>query len=63
MNSFTKDGLTEFSTLYLFGRRPEYGEQLHQDLDNYFIHGFCWGNLGIDLEATEEVSNRLEQIG
>ncbi len=63
INSLTDDGLTKFSLLYLFGRQRECGEQLHEDLDNHFIHGFCGRDLGIDLEAIEEVPNRLEQIG
>ncbi len=63
INSLTDDGLTKFSLPYLFGRQRECGEQLHENLDNHFIHGFCGRDLGIDLEAIEEMSNRLEQIG
>ena len=62
-NSLTGDGLTEFSLLRLFGRRRDCGEQHHEDLDDHLIHGFCGRDLGIDLEAIEEMSNRLEQIG
>jgi hypothetical protein len=62
MNSLTEDGLTKFSLPCLFGRRRECGEQLHEYLDNHFIHGFCGRDLGIDLEAIEEVPNRFEQI-
>src|SRR6266576_3719244 len=51
------DGLTKFSLLYLFGRQRECGEQLHENLDNHLIHGLCGRDLGIDLEAIEEVSN------
>jgi len=61
-NSFTDDGLTKFSLFCLFGRRRECGEQLYENLDNHFIHGFCGRDLGIDLEAIEEVPNRFEQI-
>jgi hypothetical protein len=63
INSLTDDGLTKFSLLCLFGRRRECGEQLHENLDNHHIHGFCGRDLGIDLEAIEEVPNRFEQIG
>ena len=63
MNSLSDDGLTEFSLLCLFGRRRECGEQLYENLDNHLIHGFCGRDLGVDLEAIEEMSNRLEQIG
>src|ERR1700733_6663574 len=63
MNSLTDDELTNFSLLYLLGRQRECGEQLHEYLDNHLIHGFCGMDLGIDLEAIEEVPNRLEQIG
>jgi len=59
----TDDGLTKFSLLYLFGRQRECGEQLHENLDNHLIHGFCGRDLGINLEAIEEMPNRLEQIG
>src|SRR6267154_1363049 len=55
--------LTKFSLLCLFGRQRECGEQLHQYLDNHLIHGFCGRDLGVDLEAIEEMSDRLEQIG
>ena len=63
LNPLTDDRLTKFSLLYLFGRQRERREQLHENLDNHLIHGFCWRDLGIDLEAIEEVSNRFEQIG
>ena len=59
----TDDGLTKFSLLCLFGRQRECGKQLHEYLDNHLIHGFCGRDLGIDVEAIEEMSNRLEQIG
>jgi len=62
INSLTDDGLTKFSLLCLFGRQRERGEQLHENLDTHLIHGFCGRDLGVDLEAIEEVSNRLEQI-
>ena len=63
MNSLTDDALTKFSLFRLFGRQCECAEQLHEYLDDHFIHGFCGSDLGIDLEAIEEVSNRLEKIG
>ena len=63
INSLTDNELTEFSLLCLFGRQRECGEQLHEYLDYHLIHGFCGRDLGIDLEAIEEVPNRLEQIG
>jgi hypothetical protein len=63
INSLTDGGLTKFSLLDLFGRQRECGEQLHKNLYNHLIHGFCGRDLGIDLEAIEEVPNRLEQIG
>ena len=63
INSLTNDKLTEFSLLRLFGRQRQCGEQLHEYLDNYFIHGFSGRDLGIDFEATEEVSDRMEQTG
>ena len=60
-NNFpTDDGLTKFSPLCLFGRQRECGEQLHENLDDHLIHGFCGMDLGIDLEAIEEVTNRFE---
>ena len=62
MNPLTDDGLTKLSPLYLFGRKRECGEQLHENLHNHLIHGFCGSDLGIDLEAIKEVPNRLEQI-
>ena len=58
----TDEGLTEFSFLFLFRRQRKRGEQLHEYLDNNVVHRVCRRNLGIDLEATEEESNRLEQI-
>jgi hypothetical protein len=63
INSLTDDGLTKLSLLCLFGRQRECGEQLHEYLNNHLIHGFCGRDLGIDLEAIEEMTNRLEQIG
>ena len=63
INSLTDDGLTKFTLPYLFGRHRKYGEQLYENLDNHLIHGFRGRDLGIDLEAIEEVSNRLKQIG
>jgi hypothetical protein len=57
MSSLTDDGLTKFSLLYFFGRQRKCGEQLHENLDNHLIHGFCGRDLGIDLEAIEEMSN------
>ena len=57
MNSPTDDRLTKFSPLYLFGRQREYREQLHENLDNHLIHGFCGRDLGINLEAIKEMSN------
>ena len=57
MNSVTDDALTEFSLLCLFGCQCECGEQLHENLDNNLIHSFCGRDLGVDLEAIEEVSN------
>jgi hypothetical protein len=62
-NSITDDGLTELSQLNLFGRQRERGEQLYEYSDNHLIHGISRRDLGIDLEAVEEVPNRLEQIG
>ena len=53
----TSDRLTKFSLPCLFGRQRECGEQLNEYLDNHLIHGFCGRDLGIDLEAIEEVSN------
>ena len=63
MNPLTDDGLTKFSLLCLFGSQRKRGEQLHEYLDHHLIHGFCGRDLGIDLEAIEEVPNRFEQIG
>jgi hypothetical protein len=63
MNPLTDDGLTKFSLLCLFGRQRECGEQLHEYLDNHLIQGIGGRDFGIDLEAIEEVPNRLEQIG
>ena len=57
INSLTGDGLTKLSLLHLFGRRRDCGEQLHEDFDDHLIHGFCGRNLGIYLEAIEEMSN------
>ena len=63
MNPLSDDRLTKFSLLRLFGRQRECGEQLHEYLDNHLIHRFRGRDLGIDIEAIEEVPNRLEQIG
>jgi hypothetical protein len=63
MSSLTENGLTKFSLLCLFSRQRECVEQLHEYLDNHLIHGSCVGDLGIDLEADEEMSNQLEKIG
>ena len=60
--TLTDDGLTKISLFCLFGSQRECEEQLHEYLDNHVIHGFCGRDLGIDLEAIEEMSNRLEQI-
>ena len=62
-NFLTDERLTKFSLLYLFFNQRECGEQLHENLDNHLIHGYCGRDLGIDLETIEEVSNGLEQIG
>ena len=48
---------------FISGRRRECGEQLHEYLDNHLVQGVCGSNLGVDFEAFEEVSNRLEKIG
>src|SRR6266576_5981545 len=45
INSLTDDGLTKSSLLCLFGRRRECGEQLHENLNNHLIHGFCGRDL------------------
>jgi hypothetical protein len=45
------------------GLRNLVAKQLHKYLDDHLIHGFCGRNLGIDLEANGEVSNRFKQIG
>ena len=64
INSLTDDhGLTKFSLLRLFGRQRKCGEQLYEYLDNHIVHGFCGWYLGINLEAIEEMSHQLEQIG
>ena len=63
VNSLTGDGLTKFSLFRLFGCRRDCGEQLNEDFDDHLIHGFCGSDLGIYLEAIEEMSNGLEQIG
>ena len=63
INSLTDGRLTEFSPLHLLFRQRECGEQLHEYLDKDLIHAFCGRDLGIDVEAIEEVANRLEQIG
>ena len=57
ISSLSDNGLTKFSLLCLFGRQRECGEQLHENLDNHLIHGFRGRDLGVDLEAIEEVSN------
>ncbi len=62
INYLTDDGLTEVSRLHLFGRQRERGEQLHEYLDDHFVHTVRRRDLGIDLKAIEKVSNRLEQI-
>ena len=48
--------------LCLFGRQCECGEQLYEYPDNHLVHGIGGRDIGIDLEAIEEVPNRLEQI-
>jgi hypothetical protein len=57
MNPLTDDGLTKFSLLCLLGRQRECREQLHENFNYHLIHGFSGRDLGIDLEAIEEVSN------
>jgi len=49
--------------LYLFGDHRERREQLHEYLDNHLGHSDCGRDLGINVEAMEEVFYRLEQIG
>ena len=63
INSLTGDGLTKFSLPRLFGRQRDCGEQLHEYFDDHLIHGFCGRDLGVDLEAIEEMSNQLKQVG
>ncbi len=63
INSLIKDGLTKSSLFCLSGRQRECGEQLHKNLDNHPINGFCRKDLGVDLKAIKEASNRLEEIG
>jgi hypothetical protein len=48
--------------LYLFGDHSERREQLHEYLDNHLSHPDCGRDLGINVEAKEEMLNRLEQI-
>ncbi len=57
INCLTDDRLTKSSPLYLFGRQCERGEELHEYLDNHLIQTICGRDLGIDLEAFQEVSN------
>jgi hypothetical protein len=59
----TDEGLTKSSPFYLFGCQCERGEQLHEYFNNHLIHSVRRRDLGIDCEATEEVSNRLDQFG
>ena|SRR5258707_6873489 len=59
----TDEGLTESSLFYLFGCQRECGEQFHEYFNNHLVHSVCRRDLGIDFEAIEEVSNRLEQFG
>src|SRR6267154_2388568 len=60
LNFVTDDRLTKFSLRCLFGRQRECVQQLHENLNNNLIHGICGMGLGIDLEAIEEMSHRLE---
>ena len=62
-NCINNDGLTKFSFLGLFGCQSGRGEQLHEYLDNHFIHSDCRRDLGICLKAIHEAVNRLEQVG
>ena len=41
----------------------EPGSRGSSPFEDHLIHGICGRDLGIDLEAIEEMSNRLEQIG
>lgn len=49
--------------LHLFSRQRDYGEQLHEYLDDHPIQSFCGRDVGIDFEVIESVSDPLEQIG
>ena len=58
----TEDELTRFALFYLFGCQRKGGEQLREYLDNHLSHGDCLRGLVIDIEATEEVFDRFQQI-
>lgn len=46
----------------MLGRQRKSGEQLHKYLDDNLGHSDCRSDFGIDLEAAQEVFDRLEQI-
>jgi hypothetical protein len=58
----TEDGLTRFSLFNLCGSQREGREKLHEYLDNHLSHSNCRRDLGINIEATQKVFDRLKQI-
>ena len=56
-------GLTRPFLIYLFGHQGKRGQYFHHYFDGYLCHscGRRW-DLGINIEADQEVFNRLEQI-
>ena len=58
----TEDGLTGFSSLDLCSSQREGREKFHKYLDNHLSHGNRRRDLGIDVEATQKVFDRLQQI-
>jgi hypothetical protein len=58
----TKDGLTRFTLLDLFGNQREGRQKLHKYLDDYLSHSDCRRDPGIDVEAIQKIFDRLKQI-
>ena len=47
----------------LFRYRGKSGNEFHHDFDNDLSHSSRGRNLGINIEAVQEVFNGLEQVG
>ena len=59
---FRSNALTESSSVNLFFRQAEYGDQLDHYPRDYISHQRVQRDLGINMETFEEVADALKEL-